>query len=45
MYDEKKKVFGYFVFGDTVSEAIDVCDAGFEECEPNHYYGPAVRSY
>ena len=45
MYDEKKKVIGYFVFGDKVSEAIEVCDAGFEECEPGHAYGPAVRNY
>ena len=45
MYDEKKRVYGYCAFGDKVSEAIEVCDAGFEECEPNHAYGPAVRNY
>lgn len=45
MYDEKKRVYGYCAFGDKVSEAIEVCDAGFEECEPNHAYGPAVRAY
>lgn len=45
MYNDKKKVFGYFVFGDKVSEAIEVCDAGFEECAPGHAYGPAVRNY
>ena len=45
MYDEKKKFYGYFAFGDKASEAIEVCDAGFEECEPGHAYGPAVRTY
>lgn len=45
MYDDKKKVFGYFVFGDSVSDAIEVCDTGFEECAPSHAYGPAVRNY
>lgn len=45
MYDEKKKVIGYFAFGESVSEAIEVLDAGFEECAPGHAYGPAVRNY
>lgn len=45
MYDEKKKVIGYFAFGESVSEAIEVRDAGFEECAPGHAYGPAVRNY
>ena len=27
MYDEKKKVIGYFAFGESVSEAIEVRDA------------------
>ncbi len=45
MYNDKKKVFGYFVFGDSVSEAIEVCDGGFEECAPSHAYGPAIRNY
>lgn len=45
MYNEKKKVYGYYVFGESVSEAIEVCDAGSEECAPSHDYGPAVRNY
>lgn len=46
MDDDTRKSFGYVFLGnDTVSSEIEICDAGFERCNPGHTYGPTVRNY